>query len=62
MCIQCNRKTKELFCSIECACYSGAYSLKSGWNEEKLEELCKINDKQYNPRSISSSKSTQEQK
>lgn len=29
-CLCCNRPCTELFCSIECACYSGRYSIKDG--------------------------------
>ncbi len=37
----CNRQfeapegQKHCFCSIECACYSGWYSIKTGWRTEE---------------------------
>lgn len=38
----CNRQVEDqyLYCSIECACYDGAYSVKTGWllSKEEMEE------------------------
>ena len=27
----CDTKCEELYCSIECACYDGAFSVTKGW-------------------------------
>lgn len=32
---------KFQYCSIECACYDGAFSVKTGWNAERVKQ--KIN-------------------
>jgi len=41
----CKRNTDgALYCSIECACYDGAFNIRTGWNKEKIkamEKLCK---------------------
>lgn len=36
----CKRKVEEpyLWCSIECACYSGVYSVREGWDSEALKK------------------------
>ena len=34
-CRACNKKIEYpyLYCSVECACYDGAYSVKTGWKK-----------------------------
>ena len=37
-CQECKKEAgTALFCSIECACYSGMYNLKTGWKVSKDE-------------------------
>ena len=46
-CSECNTECgKELFCSIECACYSGLYNIKTGWkvSQDTLKQLKHIRD------------------
>lgn len=31
--------TKHLSCSIECACYAGAFNMKTGWNYDRIKEI-----------------------
>jgi len=56
----CNRKIGKhtLFCSLECACYSKAFSVSTnrqkdgydndGWNHERCKELAKKHGKELN--------------
>ena len=41
----CNREVgeKELYCSIECACYDGSLSVTKGWirSKEELDKMLK---------------------
>lgn len=46
-CNECNKKFKapedllkegkKFFCSIECACYAGAYNVNTGWKHEQKD-------------------------
>jgi len=46
-CFECKKDANNsLFCSIECACYSGLYNLKTGWNVslDKLKQIKHIHE------------------
>lgn len=44
MCLECGKnidETKSIFCSIECACYSGTFNIIDGFNLELLKKYYK---------------------
>lgn len=47
-CLECGRTTKSYFCSITCACYSGTFNVRTGWDYNRLDTYIKNKtDKKY---------------